>query len=292
MAYKTNIEWTQSSWSPITGCSRISPGCSNCYAERLAATRLRNHPSRKGLTDANGLWNGEVRINREWIHQPIHWRKSRRVFVVAHGDLFHENVPVAWIAEVFAVMAYAHQHVYQVLTKRPDRMQGMLSCQDFQAEVWDQLRLLRWNRGDGWYMPPETRSWPLPNVWLGTSVEDQKSSDERIPYLLKTPATVRWISAEPLLEFIDLTTLHHDGTVNIHALTGDHGLTKPFKGRGPGLDWVVAGGESGPNHREMNPDWAARLKWQCQQSGVPFFMKQMSGKKPIPPDLLVREYPQ
>ena len=122
MAYKSTIQWTDSTWNPITGCTRVSRGCENCYAERLAAGRLRNHPSRAGLTDEHGRWNGVVRLNEQWIDQPLRWRKPRRVFVVAHGDLFHESVPTEWIDRVFAVMAMARQHVFQVLTKRPERM--------------------------------------------------------------------------------------------------------------------------------------------------------------------------
>ena len=127
MADKSKIEWTDATWNPITGCTRVSRGCEHCYAERLAAGRLRHHPSRADLTDEHGRWNGTVRFNREWLNQPFGWKKPRRVFVVAHGDLFHESVPTEWIDQVFAVMAMNRQHVFQVLTKRPERMRQYLA---------------------------------------------------------------------------------------------------------------------------------------------------------------------
>ena len=246
MAYNSTIQWCQSTWNPITGCSRVSKGCENCYAERLAAGRLRHHPSRAGLTDDHGRWNGTVRFNEEWIDQPLQWKKPRRIFVVAHGDLFQENVPDEWIDEVFLVMAMAWQHVFQVLTKRPKRMR------EYVKKV------------------ASGPMWPLNHVWLGTSVEDQKTADERIPHLLETPAAVRWISAEPLLAPIDFS---------------------PWMS-GKAISWLICGGESGPGARYMELEWARSIRDQCQSAGVPFFMKQVSRKGIIPEDLLIREYPR
>ena len=272
MADKSKIEWTDATWNPITGCTRVSRGCENCYAERLAAGRLRNHPSRAGLTDGHGRWNGTVAFNEQWIDQPLRWRKPRRVFVVAHGDLFHESVPTEWIDRVFAVMGTARQHVFQVLTKRPERMRNYI----MNGPVGRLLKGARPPDSNLWY-----GGWPLPNVWLGTSVEDQKTVNERIPHLLDTPAAVRWISAEPLLEPIDA------------CLQGSHKWCDKESRwhKSPGLDWVVCGGESGPGFRPMQPVWARYIRDQCKLAGVPFFLKQMSGKARIPADLMIREYP-
>ena len=244
MAAQTLIEWAEATWNIITGCTRVSRGCGaadggGCYAERLAATRLRHHPSRRGLTDEHGRWTGEVRLNKEWLDQPLRWQRPRRIFVCAHSDLFHEAVPEEWIDIVFAVMAQGAQHTFQILTKRPRRARGYLA------------RLARRD------------SWPFPNVWLGTSVEDQRTANARIPALLEAPAAVRWISVEPLLG--PLTVFDLDGPVDVR------------EGMDPGLHWVVAGGESGPRARPMDPEWARSLRDQCQIAGVPFFFKQWGG---------------
>ncbi|MDE0406878.1 MAG: phage Gp37/Gp68 family protein [Alphaproteobacteria bacterium] len=244
MSSATTIEWTDATWNVITGCSRVSPGCGGpdgggCYAERLAATRLRHHPSRKGLTDRHGRWTGEVRFNRQWLDQPLRWKRPRRIFTVAHGDLFHEAVPDQWLDIVFAVMAQSRRHVFQVLTKRPARareyLQGLA-------------------RRD---------SWPWGHVWIGASAENQKTLNERIVPLLETPAAVRWLSAEPLLEEIEVFNM--DGPVDL------------FDGEDSPLHWVVCGGESGPGARPMDPHWARCLRDQCVGADVPFFFKQWGG---------------
>lgn len=282
MADKSSIEWTDATWNPVTGCSRVSAGCENCYAERLAATRMKGHPSRAGLTDANGRWNGNVRFNGQWLGQPLRWQRPRRVFTVAHGDLFHERIPRDWVDMVFAVMAMAPQHAFQILTKRPQRMKRYLDREpgdraffpeSSEGEIRHWLREgARWAAqihkipapGDwqaqfaGCTWPPEFE-WPLPNVWLGVSAEDQKTANERIPVLLETPAAVRWLSAEPLL-----------GPVEIDDFLW------PAGGR-PALDWVVAGGESGPGARPMDPSWPRSLRNQCICARVPYFFKQWGG---------------
>ena len=453
MAGKTKIEWTNggATWNPITGCSVVSPGCTNCYAMHLAGTRLKHHPSRAGLTDmtkTGPVWNGQVRFNQSWLDQPLRWRKPRMIFVCAHGDLFHEDVPDAWIDRVFAVMALAPQHTFQCLTKRAGRMAMYMhgnplprvsaliynamheqgTSATFQRAVrdrfkWSDLaggeaprsggeagRGLRNRRshqslqmgkggipteaglsaGDGNNRRAEDRDrgasaglasckrsdsqgaddqpqerdkdrqsagkfgvghdgratssrsgsaerqsqspageqapqneidrgrcsgdpgtprrgldgqgyrgslrhegssnlcdllpedlearidWPLPNVWLGISAEDQTRADERIPDLLATPAAVRWVSAEPLL-----------GPIDFDAILFDHARALPR------LDWIVVGGESAQNKgaRPMDPDWARSIRDQCAAAGVPFFMKQMANKAPIPEDLMVRQWP-
>ena len=203
MGDHTHIEWTDATWNPVTGCSVVSRGCKNCYAMKLAGGRLRNHPSRRGLvhgTGADAVWTGDVRFNDEWLAQPLEWRRPRRIFVCAHGDLFHANVPRSWILMVWAVMLCAPWHTFQVLTKRPQRMAEVLADPQFEADV---LALAR-------QIPPHYHCKPLPpaaitpqavrHIQLGTSIEDQPTADERLPHLLGTPhAYLRFISAEPLL---------------------------------------------------------------------------------------------
>lgn len=268
---KTSIEWTDASWNPIVGCTEVSPGCANCYAARLAATRLKNVPSYKGLSVlrhgkrqdipflADGSfairprWTGEVRFLPERLEEPLHWRKPRRIFVCDMGDLFHESIDFSWIGDIWRQMAKCPQHTFQVLTKRPARMLEFLS----QAENY---------RKTGVTPDALFDHWPLPNVWLGVSVENQHFADERIPLLLQTPAAVRFISAEPLLGSINLNCVK-DGKNYNDTVGGIRSIR-------PNLDWVIAGGESGPNARPMHPDWARGLRDQCQAAGVPFFFKQ------------------
>ncbi|MDX0601667.1 DUF5131 family protein [Sinorhizobium medicae] len=278
MADGTKIEWTDATWNPITGCAVVSPGCTNCYAMKLAGTRLRNHESRKGLTKdskAGPVWTGEMCFNRQWLDQPLRWSKPRMIFVCAHGDLFAEGVPGLWIDHVFSVMALAPQHTFQVLTKRPQRMREYFTGRraNFgrasevlhehishglsEAEHQDAVDLLDLFDSMGKI---------LPNVWLGVSVEDQKRADERIPILLDTPAAVRWISAEPLLGPISFRWAAWQLLSKMEATNHLDGLRR--------LDWVVAGGESGAGARPMHPDWARKLRDQCAEAQVPFLFKQ------------------
>jgi protein gp37 len=269
VADNSKIEWTEATWNPITGCSVVSAGCRHCYAMKLAGTRLQHHPSRAGLTvesAAGPVWNGQVRFNEEWLRQPLQWRRPRKIFVCAHGDLFHESVPDEWIDRVFGVMAVAKHHTFQVLTKRAGRMR------DYVAGLGNAFpRLERGARLVGYTLNfeglPMVR-FPLPNVWLGVSVEDQAAADARIPLLLQTPAAVRWISAEPLLGAVDLPGLFFYGVER-------NGGVVPLREKGhPQLDWVVVGGESGTNARPMHRAWARSLRDQCAAAGVPFLFKQ------------------
>ena len=202
MADGTHIEWTDATWNPITGCSVCSRGCTNCYAMTLAGGRLKHHPSRAGLTQdskAGPVWTGEVRFNEGWLDQPLRWQRPRRIFVCAHGDLFHENVPDEWIDRVFGVMATAPRHIFQVLTKRAERMRT------YMASHYSAHGRMKWGVAAGRPLT-EYRDWPLPlpNVWCGVSAEDQERAEERIPMLLETPAAVRFVSAEPLLGPLDI----------------------------------------------------------------------------------------
>jgi protein gp37 len=212
----------------------------------LAGTRLKHHESRAGLTresKAGPVWTGEVRLNKQWLHQPIDWKKPRRIFVCAHGDLFAENVPDEWILDVFTVMAIASQHTFQVLTKRPDRMREFLSRPDLLEDIY-----ANWYTFSGGAR--EVYSWPLHNVWCGASAEDQLRYDSRRRHLDETPAAVRFWSIEPMLGAIDLNIQH----------------IKP--------DWVIVGGESGPGARPMHPAWVRSIRDQCAAAGVPYFFKQ------------------
>lgn len=254
----TKIEWTDATWNPITGCTVVSPGCANCYAMKLAGGRLKNHWSRKGLTEpskAGPVWNGKVRFNGYWLEKPLEWQRPRLIFVCAHGDPFHPDVPDPWLIDIWAVMAAARQHHFQVLTKRSARMLRFLSDHKFVELIKQRLagNIERANGPaavDDWFQafPFE---WPLPNVWAGVSIEDQKRADERLAHLAETQAAVRFVSAEPLL-----------GPVDFPASV----LRK--------IHWVIVGGESGPGSRPMHPNWARSLRDQCQAAGVPFFFKQ------------------
>ena len=285
MADNTHIEWTDATWNPITGCSVVSPGCTNCYAMKLAGTRLRDHPSRSGLTvdsKAGPVWNGEVRFNEQWLDQPLAWKRQRRIFVCAHGDLFHDAVRDEWIDDVFAVMAAAEWHTFQVLTKRPARMREYLADEERVYRICAAAHKLK-DAGHaigkiGWSMLGEDGQWPLPNVWLGVSVEDQARADERIPILLDTPAAVRWISAEPLLGPVNLRRLRI--APDHHTMIDGLGGYALERGGRTNLDWVVVGGESGAGARPMHPNWARALRDQCAGAGVPFLFKQWGNWAP------------
>lgn len=270
MADNTKIEWTDATWNPVNGCSLASPGCTNCYAMKQA----HRVPQRRGLTrhtSGGMVWTGEVRFDEAKLTQPLHWKRPRRIFVCAHGDLFHDAVPDEWIDRVFAVMALCPQHTFQVLTKRSARMRRYFDG------IGPRKPVRAWMRAndDIEHQPP----FPLPNVWLGVSVEDQRRALERIPDLLATPAAVRWLSCEPLLEEI--------------SLRDDSWSTDWMQEPGlPGIDWVVAGGESGPGARPMHPDWPRALRDQCAAAGVPFFFKQWGdwAQHPSGEPVTIRQY--
>ena len=284
MADHSKIEWTDATWNPVTGCSVVSPGCTNCYAMRLAGTRLKHHESRAGLTrdtKAGPVWTGDVRFNEAWLTQPLQWKRPRMVFVCAHGDLFHEDVPDAWIDQVFAVMALAHRHTFQVLTKRSERMRDYLSRHRWHlwAAAGRAIDPLRWQN-----LPPIMGGdrTPVPNVWLGISAEDQLRADQRIPDLLATPAAIRFVSAEPLLGPIDFNRIPmpQDEDRECSALSGHEiaGMVGNAVGWIPPLDWIIVGGENGP--RPMLAEWAQAIRDQCAAADTPFFFKQWGSYLP------------
>ena len=447
MADHTNIEWTDATWQVVTGCDIVSPGCTNCYAMKMAGTRLKTHPSRAGLTTpsrSGPVWTGEVRFNEQWLDRPLRWRKPRRIFVAAHGDLFHPGVPDEVLDKVFAVMALARHHTFQCLTKRPNRARAYLSdagithrvsqaidailvdrehgrdpeerwspvlgWESYEASthgrvrrngellaqtlnplygrpsvtLWrdnepttvyvhklvllahrgpakdgDEARHRNGNREDNrlanleWSSRadnqadkvrhgsnggpakitrqqaaeiralrrtgqtqqsianeygvsrslvsmiesrkvwPDAFDWPLPNVWLGVSVEDQQRADERIPHLLATPAAKRFVSAEPLLGPVNLREITRHIALGLteffDSLTGERAeVSSIFGGTflkgdeadpdvetfGSKLDCVIVGGESQAGARPMHPDWARSLRDQCAEAGVAFHFKQ------------------
>ncbi len=262
MSDKTAIEWTDATWNPVTGCTKVSAGCKHCYAEREWRRMTKLVPAYTGrdFTD--------VLTHADRLDQPLRWKKPRKVFVNSMSDLFHDAVPNEFIDRVFAVMALASRHTFQVLTKRPERMRDYLSSGDVVQRVIHQAFKLDCEAG-AWMNADHNigghKIMPLPNVWLGVSVEDQAAANERIPLLLDTPAAVRWISAEPLLGSVDLVVPFAGAKVN-SARGARPGI--------PPLDWVVVGGESGPKARPMHPQWARDLRDQCAAAGVPFLFKQ------------------
>lgn len=214
------IEWTDATWNPVRGCTKISPGCKHCYAETLAE-RFRGvpgHPYEQGF---------DLRLVREKLLEPLRWSRPRRIFVNSMSDLFQDRVPYGYIKEVFEVMAAANWHTYQILTKRATRMRKIMSL-----------------------LPKKITQHK--HIWLGVSVEDRKYGIPRIEELRQTPATIRFLSIEPLLE--DL------GALDLSA-----------------MDWVIVGGESGIGAREMNKEWVLSIRDQCRASTTPFFFKQWGG---------------
>jgi protein gp37 len=216
------------------------------------------------INDGNGVdWSGKVNLLDDRLTQPMAWKKPVKVFVNSLSDLFHKDVPSDYIAQVFAVMALTPRHTYQVLTKRHARMKSLLNQPSFHLAVlaWtarmqdDKHPMPPWNPGDR-----TLKAWPLPNVWLGVSVEDQKWADTRIPALLETPAAVRFLSCEPLLGPI--------------TLAGHWTGADPYRRDEPSISWLIVGGESGHGARPMHPDWARSLRDQCQEADVPFLFKQ------------------
>lgn len=259
MGDRTSIEWTDSTWNPVRGCSRISSGCVNCYAERVAHRFSGPGKPYEGLTNEHGRWNGTVRLVPNLLDQPLRWRKPRRVFVNSMSDLFHESLPYDVILRVFVVMSSlaARRHTFQILTKRAERA----------AELAPKLP---WS----------------PNVWMGVSVENQAAADERIPHLLQIPAAVRFLSCEPLLGPVELWRWDEDEQALRGPAVEVSGTFTPATPFAPsegidtsqwGIHWVIAGAESMPGKRPGRPaddQWLRDLRDQCVAAGVPFFLKQ------------------
>jgi protein gp37 len=243
MSTNTGIAWTDATWNPVRGCALVSHGCTNCYAMKQAHRFSGKGGAYEGLTKMTShgpTWTGKVRCIPELLDVPLRWKKPRRIFVNSMSDLFHEDVPESFIDRVFAVMTQCERHTFQVLTKRPQRMRDY---------VYDWMR--------------RSQSWLTPNIHLGVSVEDQETANDRIPLLLQTPAAVRFISAEPLLE--EVTIFSIDGPIDSYD-----GMASP-------LHWVIVGGESGPKARPLDLRWARSIVEQCAMVSVPVFIKQLGG---------------
>lgn len=308
MGDRTGISWTDATWNPVRGCSRVSEGCRHCYAERVAArfsgpgqpyeglATLRRARRRTGPTGdltevvpSRSAWTGEVRLVPEHLADPLRWRKPRRIFVNSMSDLFHEKLSNEQIAAVFGVMAACPQHTFQVLTKRAKRMRewfewlrgpseetftmrqrGIVAAPntaraldaafEYLGAAWKPQLDAVWRRES-----VEADPWPLPEIWLGVSVENQDAADERIPELLETPAAVRFLSCEPLLGSVDISEYFDPCSVPCGE--------DPW----PPLDWVIAGCESGPGARPCAVAWLRSLRDQCAAARVPFFLKQAVG---------------
>lgn len=226
---ETSIEWTDATWNPVAGCTILTAGCTNCYAMRMAA-RLDAMGTKKyrGLTRKSGkraVWTGKIRLDENALNIPHSWSRPRKVFVNSMSDLFHDDVPLDFIAKVWLVMKQTPRHTYQILTKRPERMAEVLAAAPFEV---------------------------LPNVWLGTSIEDGRVL-HRLDAIRRVPTVIRFVSLEPLI-----------GSVASGDLTGIH--------------WAIVGGESGPRAREMKPIWIDEIEAMCRRSGTAFFFKQWGGK--------------
>ena len=300
MSSETGISWTDSTWNCITGCTAVSPGCARCYSAQLTATRLKNQEKYKGLAVLNasgaGVFTGKVRCHEDDLTIPLHWRKGRRIFVNSMSDTFHNNVPFQFIDRMFAVMALCPRHTFQVLTKRPEWMAEYANYPVRNATVTTACYRLLKERGEFGFGPGRVMMrawdgellcpWPLPSVWLGTSAEDQPRLDERIVHLVKCPAAVRFLSLEPLLGPLDLSTWFFSMMTDAGKCAIDQCIVGCESVRGKALG------------RHFDPDWARSIRDQCQAAGVKFFLKQMpvDGKvchdaAGFPTDLRIREFP-
>ncbi len=306
----TQISWTDETWNPVRGCSRVSSGCGDsigggCYAERQAYRFSGPGMPYEGLvrmTTKGPRWTGKVVLVLDKLHDPLHWKKPRRIFVNSMSDLFHESLTDGEILRVFEVMQRCPQHTFQILTKRPARMlKWFQHWEDLTGES-SEAQMVRGpketrkahpsGRGQMFaeYLdtlgtePPPGCAWPTfdwmegmrwwprtimtqPNIWLGTSVENQKTADERIPFLLQTPGVVRWISAEPLLGPIDLARAGLE--IRMSNLDGPDGIN---------LTWCVVGGESGPKARGLDLSWVRSIVSQCRAADIPVFVKQLGAR--------------
>jgi len=306
----TSIEWTDVTWNPVTGCRKVSPGCAHCYAATWAARQM-------------GQWEGrafeDVRTHPDRLAAPLHWRKPRRVFVNSMSDLFHDDVPDQFIAAVFAVMNSCALHTFQILTKRPERMRAFMGWLVEQGGIDRYVRsdvgrsaLRRFFDGvarftverDGKNYRADNDPWmwvfncaavshvgPLPNAWLGVSVEDQEHADERVPILLDTPAAVRFVSYEPALGPVDfMRWMVPPPECTCYEFHGGHQMGCPMYGATResirrweeahmrSLDWIICGGESGPGARPFDVGWARLVVQQCRIASTPCFVKQLGAR--------------
>ncbi len=326
MGDKSKIEWLAggATWNPIRArrksdgkkgwaCVRVSPGCEHCYSEKQNV-QCGTNPTRHGTGlkyTVPALQQVELFLDEQTLLQPLSWRKGRMIFPCSMTDWMADFVPDEWRDKMLAVMACARQHTFLALTKRADRQLAYLTVPDRRAMIAREANAMMrascrgmedalasvftWSRLEHGapgeyanYLAGITdRSWPLPNLWLGVSAEDQPRADERIPLLRQTPAAVRWVSGEPLLGAIDFRSWLNLTCCNGHLQPSREQVSCEIDdcceafNRDPLLHWIVAGGESGPGARPMQPNWARSLRDQCQAAGVPFFFKQWGEWAPL-----------
>lgn len=312
MGDRSGIEWTDASWNPVTGCTEVSPGCDHCYAAREARGRLRARYLEQETVEPERADDPfAVRLWPDRLDQPLRWRRARRIFVNSMSDLFHKAIPREYVERIFTIMGLAQQHTFQVLTKRPARAAEFLRVfyatdviNDYAAQYMD-------------YEDMPDVTFPLANVWIGTSVERQ-DEDYRIRHLLDVPASVRFLSCEPLIGPLRLPLHSHEGNGICPHCSSEHcyyargddflrcGSTDDVVISSHDLHWVIVGGESGPGARPMDVEWARSIVRQCKAAGVPVFVKQLGrawaldgmrdikGASPSewPEDLRVREWPE
>lgn len=283
----TAIGWTHipgykgETWNPVTGCDRVSPGCAHCYALELAG-RLKRMGQPRYQRDGDPKSSGPgfgVTLHSDKLDEPLRWTKPRAVFVNSMSDLFHEAIPDEFIADVFAVMACAPRHLFLVLTKRPERMRDLLASDRFLHRV---AKAVDPDLGFGW---------PLANCWAGVTIENRRFV-HRADLLRETPAAVRFISAEPLLGPLVARERHATNAVWNRWVWDDDYTGPDLDLRG--IDWLIVGGESGPGHRRIDPQWVSHLNLRCrmERDSTAFFFKQWGGPKPTSNGRLIdgREY--
>jgi protein gp37 len=277
---KSKIEWTDATWNPVVGCTKVSEACRNCYAERMAARMACNPltPQYAGTVENRGegpCWTGQVNAIQDKLGEPMGWKKPRMVFPCSMSDIFHEQTPDVFIKAMFGVMSFCGQHTFQVLTKRIDRAFEIISHTSLAECQAYAVNLLPKCTGAQIRNDSTINTWPLKNVWFGATIWDQPSADRIIPILLQIPAAVRFVSVEPMLGPVELGC---DGPE-----LGWINYLRPPRINGeqmPGIDWVICGGESGPHARPMHPAWVRSLRDQCETAGVPFLFKQWGAWMP------------
>lgn len=292
MGDKSGIEWTDATWNFLNGCRKKSPGCKNCYAETLHDMRHKAFLEGKLNITQYAKPFKEIQFMPQRFEMPLRWKKPRFIFVNSMSDTFHEDVPFEFIDKAMAVIALCPRHTFQVLTKRPERMAEyfaqerdwalhlgnvayeMFGDEDADCFVTNSINGLL-GESDG---VKRNVGWPMKNLWLGTSVENQQEADRRIPHLLDTPAAIRFLSCEPLLGPVELSNLSGWETRAAVKWLGKPTLTPPG---GNGIHWIIAGGESGKEARPLHPDWVRGLRNQCKAAGAKFFFKQFGEYSPV-----------
>lgn len=275
MGENSKIEWTDHTWNPWIGCTKVSAACDHCYAEdwakRFGQVEWGPHAERRRTSPAN--WKEPLR----WDRAAAKAGRQARVFCASLADVFDNQVPEQWRYDLWELIASTRNLDWLLLTKRPQNIAKMLPVMDSRLPGYK----------------PWTQRWPWPNVWLGTTVENQEEANRRVPEFLAVPAAKHFLSVEPLLGPVNLNSVFdHSNEHSIDALAGRRFYAPQDNDGEPEarLDWVIAGGESGRGARPMHPDWARSLRDQCAAAEVPFFMKQMTKKAPIPDDLMIREF--